>query len=222
MLAESPVSTGGDPIGSWLAEGQQLKVFVAPEILAALSSLSFGGTLTGSLDLDPSGTYTADYAVSADVKLSHILLALDTTLVQEEKSTGTYEILGSELVLSSGSEPVVRDTLGFSVSEDSLHLVQSVPLGGFESLFLALFPTSSAPLAVLSLNNTGVGSEPLEITADFSGNGTVDFADFVQFASRFGTKSGEARFESQYDLSGNGEVDFQDFISFARQFGKSV
>ena len=90
MLAESPVSTGGDPIGSWLAEGQQLKVFVAPEILAALSSLSFGGTLTGSLDLDPFGTYTADYAVSADVKLSHILLAMDTTLVQEVKSTGTY------------------------------------------------------------------------------------------------------------------------------------
>ena len=120
------------------------------------------------------------------MKLSHILLALDTTLVQEEKSTGTYEILGSELVLSSGSEPVVRDTLGFSVSQDSLQLVQSVALGGFESLFLALFPTSSAPLAVLSLNNTGVASEPLEITTDFSGNGEVDFQDFISFARQYG------------------------------------
>jgi|GEM_PF-1426261 hypothetical protein len=221
MLAESPIPAGGNPVGIWQATDQALQIYVAPEILAALGALSFGGTLSGSLELKPAGTYTADYIVSADVKLSHILLALDTTLVEEEKSVGTYEILGSSLVLISGQEPAVRDTLGFTVSGDSLHLVQSVPLGGFESLFLALFPASPAPLAVLTLGLNG-GSDPIEITADFSGNGIVDFADFVLFARKFGTKSGEEQFEVRFDLNANDEVDFPDFISFARQYGRSV
>ncbi|MBT4138578.1 MAG: DUF4962 domain-containing protein [Candidatus Latescibacteria bacterium] len=49
-------------------------------------------------------------------------------------------------------------------------------------------------------------------SADFNGNGEVDFADFIRFASAFGTT------ESQYDLNQNGTVDLPDFISFVKAF----
>ncbi|MCZ6635183.1 MAG: FG-GAP-like repeat-containing protein [bacterium] len=49
--------------------------------------------------------------------------------------------------------------------------------------------------------------------ADFDGDGTVAFADFLAFAQAFG--SSDARF----DLDGDGTVNFPDFLAFARVFG---
>ncbi|MBT3602053.1 MAG: hypothetical protein HN521_03210, partial [Candidatus Latescibacteria bacterium] len=49
-------------------------------------------------------------------------------------------------------------------------------------------------------------------TADFDGNGKVDFADFLSFASAFGST------DTHRDLNGNGRVDFPDFLVFATQF----
>jgi hypothetical protein len=52
--------------------------------------------------------------------------------------------------------------------------------------------------------------------ADFDGNGTVDFADFLSFVSVFGTT------DSHHDLNGNGTVDFPDFLMFAAQFSQAA
>ena len=52
--------------------------------------------------------------------------------------------------------------------------------------------------------------------ADFDGSGTVDFSDFLVFASAFGTS------QAKYDLDGSGTVDFADFLAFASVFGQSV
>jgi len=49
-------------------------------------------------------------------------------------------------------------------------------------------------------------------TADFDGNGKVEFVDFLRFATAFGTT------ESRYDLNNNGKVDLPDFIIFATQY----
>ena len=49
-------------------------------------------------------------------------------------------------------------------------------------------------------------------TADSDGNGTVDFADFLSFASAFGSTY------THHDLNGNDRVDFPDFLVFATQF----
>ena len=49
-------------------------------------------------------------------------------------------------------------------------------------------------------------------TADFDSDGKVDFADFLSFASAFGST------DTHHDLSGNGRVDFPDFLMFATQF----
>jgi hypothetical protein len=51
-------------------------------------------------------------------------------------------------------------------------------------------------------------------SADFDGDGKVDFVDFLRFAAAFGTT------ETQYDLNGNGRVDLHDFIVLANQYNQ--
>ena len=52
--------------------------------------------------------------------------------------------------------------------------------------------------------------------ADFNGDGSVDFGDFVAIASALNTD------DSTYDLNGDGVVDFSDFIEFAKSFGRPL
>ena len=61
-----------------------------------------------------------------------------------------------------------------------------------------------------------IGASP---PADFNGDGTVGFADFIAFAEAFGTTSADADFDPKFDLDGNGNVGFADFVIFARAFG---
>ena len=54
---------------------------------------------------------------------------------------------------------------------------------------------------------------------DFDGDGTVGFSDFVQFASAFGSTSGDGKYQAKYDLDRDGTIGFPDFVIFARDFG---
>ena len=58
-------------------------------------------------------------------------------------------------------------------------------------------------------------SEP---TADFNGDGNVDFSDFFLFADAFGDPDAD----EQYNLDGVGGVDFGDFFLFADAFGQAA
>ena len=58
-------------------------------------------------------------------------------------------------------------------------------------------------------------------SADFDGNGTVDFTDFLTFVQGFGKFAGQADFNEKLDLDGNGTIDFSDFLLFVSAFGKS-
>ncbi|MGA1199491.1 MAG: EF-hand domain-containing protein, partial [Candidatus Latescibacterota bacterium] len=72
-----------------------------------------------------------------------------------------------------------------------------------------------------------IGSEGATVTvegtaersADFNGDGEVGFADFIFFAARFGTRTGEPRFDEAFDLDNDGSIGFPDFITFAGKFG---
>ncbi len=57
---------------------------------------------------------------------------------------------------------------------------------------------------------------------DLNADGQVDFADFVQFARKFGTGRSEADYDPRFDLDGDGEVGFSDFVILANAFGQSV
>ncbi len=58
--------------------------------------------------------------------------------------------------------------------------------------------------------------------ADFDGDGTVGFGDFLLFAAAFGRSQGDAGYNAQFDLDGNGAIGFSDFLIFAVAFGTST
>lgn len=59
------------------------------------------------------------------------------------------------------------------------------------------------------------------MTADFNGDGRVDFEDFLHFAQAYGTWVGEnATIEAAFDLDLDGAVGFGDFLMFVRAYGK--
>ena len=53
------------------------------------------------------------------------------------------------------------------------------------------------------------------LAADFDGDGSVGFRDFLLFAQVFGGT------DPQFDLDSDGSVGFRDFLIFAQMFGKS-
>ena len=64
------------------------------------------------------------------------------------------------------------------------------------------------------------GAANIERTGDFDANGQVDFADFLNFASAFGTNVGMADYKTDFDFDSDGQVAFPDFLTFASVFGK--
>lgn len=221
---DKPVSTGGNPVGIWEADKQEVQAYVPAQALALVPNIQFTGSISGRLTLEAGGRYQADYIVNSQVSLTLVIwgaplpIALDvadTTL-----SEGTYQIQDSQLVLVPDNPTVASDTLSYTVEGDSLQLVVEIPLGQFAALAAGIIPPDDPPLAVLSLKKVGeAGGTPVEVTADFNGDGVVDFADFLRFAGGFGKQSGEEGFDAKLDLSGDGVIDFADFLSFAGQFG---
>ena len=53
-------------------------------------------------------------------------------------------------------------------------------------------------------------------------NGTVGFADFLQFVEQFGFSRSDEGYEARFDLDGDGVIGFGDFLIFANHFGKEV
>jgi hypothetical protein len=59
-----------------------------------------------------------------------------------------------------------------------------------------------------------------QIAEDFSGDGKVNFDDFVMFAAAFGKRSGMSGYQAAFDLDGDGQIAFPDLVVFARAFGE--
>ena len=84
-------------------------------------------------------------------------------------------------------------------------------------------------LLILAIVSIGLLNQPLQArigsqsgNPDFDASGEVDFTDFLLFASKFGARQGDERYETPFDLDGDGEVGFGDFLIFAGNFGKTV
>ncbi len=58
---------------------------------------------------------------------------------------------------------------------------------------------------------------------DIDGDGNVNFADFILliFASKYGSRLGQDRYDARCDLNGDGQIDFADFLIFAADFGST-
>ena len=81
-------------------------------------------------------------------------------------------------------------------------------------------------IASLTIPQVTGGDEPLTYTLevslpspDLDDDGNVNFADFLTFASKFGSQLGQERYDARCDLIGDGQIDFDDFLIFADSFG---
>ena len=61
---------------------------------------------------------------------------------------------------------------------------------------------------------------PQFAAADFDGDGTVGFQDFLQFAAQFGLSQGDAGYDARFDLDGDGAIGFSDLLILAEGFGQ--
>lgn len=78
-----------------------------------------------------------------------------------------------------------------------------------------LVPLPANPIGLLT------AVRPVRQPADFDYDRDVDFADFLVFASAYGSSTGAARWEYRTDLNSDGTTDFDDFLMFAEDFGSS-
>ena len=56
---------------------------------------------------------------------------------------------------------------------------------------------------------------------DEDGDGNANFADFLTFAGKFGSRLGQERYDPRCDLNGDSQIDFDDFLIFAAAYGST-
>ncbi|MDE2997516.1 MAG: Ig-like domain-containing protein [Gemmatimonadota bacterium] len=109
--------------------------------------------------------------------------------------------------------------------------------GGMLSVYMATTDEKGRAATTLTLGGqpgpntvvaTVTNTDPLTFNAtgrsqaDFDGDGTVGFPDFLQFAGNFGLSQGDEGYDARFDLDGNGAIGFSDFVIFAGAFGKET
>ena len=130
-----------------------------------------------------------------------------------EQDTAYVEIglasLGNQTTSTNGLVGTIRFRTLTAFSGTEIRLVRAeLGRGGqIESLTLDLRVTLQLQIA---------------LTPDFDGDGLVGFSDFLAFASQFGSRRGDGKYEVRYDLDSNGAIGFSDFLIFGSNFGKEV
>lgn len=213
MLDEIPIPEGGDPTGIWEADSLEIDVYATPTLRAAVSDLVLSGFVDGQISLESQNTYRFEYVVDVDVSLTFLGGPLAVSLKDTVSDAGPFSVSENDLILTLSG---LVDTLGFTVSGDTLSLIQEVPLGDFSTLAASIDPDGGPPLAVLYLHRVQVAAAG---TADFDGDGSIGFSDFLVFAAHFGKTSEEADFDPRFDLDSDGMIGFTDFLAFVSQFG---
>ena len=174
-----------------------------------------GKDLVGAVGF--SATVTFDPAKVTLVGFTVTDLIPGLTGLRTEKGAGTVDVGGVTLI---GGTTATKGRLGV------LKFVAGPGFtGGTEitvtkgTLALAAGPSAVDVTSTITL---GDGAAPSAATPDFTGDGKVDFSDFVLFAQAFGLGVGDATYDAKFDLDGSDKVDFGDFVAFAQSFGKPV
>jgi hypothetical protein len=211
-LDELPVGKGGDPVGVWEADSLEIDVYASPALMSAVSDLVLTGFVDGQFSVDAQGGFVSSCVVGVDISLTFLGGPLAVSFKDTVSESGTVYLSDSMLVLTHAG---LIDTLTYTVSSDTLSLIQDIPLGEFGTLVASIDPDGRPPLSVLHLAKVETSGK----TADFDGDGTVGFSDFLAFAGNFGKQSGDVDFDSRFDLDADGVVGFTDFLAFVTQFG---
>jgi hypothetical protein len=211
-LDELPVGKGGNPVGVWEADSLEIDVYASPALLAAVSDLVFTCFVDGQFSVDAQGGFVSSRVVGVDISLTFQGGPLAINFKDTVRESGTVYLADSTLVLTHAG---LVDTLAYTVSNDTLSLIQDIPLGELGTLVASIDPDGRPPLSVMHLAKV----ETSRKTADFDGDGTVGFSDFLAFAGNFGKQSSDVDFDSRFDLDADGVVGFTDFLVFVNQFG---
>ncbi len=129
-------------------------------------------------------------------------------------------------VLDQNGEPLAGVIVRFSVTGGGMLSQEQTTTNvrGKATTFLTL----GSRLGTNTVAVKVAGLEPMTFTAvgqatpDFDGDGTVGFADFLQFAAQFGLSQGDTGYDARYDLDGDDTIGFGDFLIFANDFGKEA
>ena len=128
------------------------------------------------------------------------------------------------LVMDRNGDPVVGATVTFAVTAGGGSLsaeTTTTDADGRASTTLTLGRTPGTNTVVATVADL----DPVTFIAtgaahaDFDGDGTVGFPDFLQFAGNFGLSQGDEGYDARFDLDGNGAIGFGDFVIFAGAFG---
>ena len=123
-------------------------------------------------------------------------------------------ILGGFASKDSGSAGVATFKVAETFTGEATITLSSVKLGSNDTIG----PGASY---VIIGGNQEVSLTPQQ-AANFDGDGTVGFGDFLIFASGFGATEGDANYNLQLDLDKDGSVGFGDFLAFAAVFGQTI
>ncbi len=107
----------------------------------------------------------------------------------------------------------VLDRGGWSAPEANVYVYDTSD----DSLIAGPISTTIPPAAIAFTGETGASGGG---SADFDGDGAVDFNDFLTFAASYGKSQGEAGYDSRSDLNDDGSTDFDDFLLFVAQYGE--
>ena len=229
LLPASPQPQGGDLTGSWTAEMTLLRAYVPAALVIAVSNegrnpLTFTGAINGTVTFRANGTVQADYTTRSDIS-AYLVAPLNISVPDTSKYTGNYTLeADNQVVITRENEEPLRYT--YTATADSLFIMRPLLLDELLSALenplvrtlarntLAQYVSEDDPIKIV------IGFAKTTLAADFTGDGKVDFTDFLAFARAFGKAPGDEGYDARMDLnSSGGRIDFNDFLAFVRAFG---
>ena len=224
VLPVSPPPQGGDLTGSWTAEMTSLRAYVPAALVTAVAPLTFEGETHGTITFGSDGTVQADYTTRSVIS-AVLLFPIEVSVPDTSQYTGNYAVMSDthQLVITRENADTLRYT--YTATADSLFIMRPLLL---DELLSSLSATVRAR-ASGALERHVSEDDPIKIVisfakttlaADFTGDGKVDFTDFLAFARAFGKAPGDEGYDARMDLnSSGGRIDFNDFLAFVRAFG---
>ena len=160
-----------------------------------------------------------------DEKLSFASASISSDLLAEGQVVPDTTVGRLSLTIESTGEPPSRN--GGSLVQITFGALVDLPKETTVRLVSGSFAVGSGTLelaigAAGSMVVVGGITADQPKTFDFSGDGLVNFQDFVQFAQNFGRQLGEADYDARFDLDGDDKVGFEDFVAFAQAFGQTA
>ena len=218
LLSQSLFSLSPDLDG---AEGDQGATSLEVSAGDVVSIQVFGDDIQGATVVSMRFEYDARQVLFDRFDVGGIMThAVATT--KEETHPKSVEVsvwpFASRTTPRAGLVGTVRFRTSESFSSTTIRLARGdIQLGRYRE------KTASFDVDLSLQDSTAAPSPGLDVhRADFDGDGTVLFSDFLLLASNFGAQREEDSFDGRFDLDGDGTVGLGDFLEFAAQFGKEL